>query len=183
MFMPIVFWIVYAVFLSAEAFIVCRYIRTGNKMYVKSVLTVNILFALYTVADEVFGIGVPYLVRILVIIGMFLHTFFGYFKDLYTRSRTFDRYVHAYGSFAYALFFYALLSRIFAASVSPKLFAALMVMFVGIAAGGVFEIIEYFVDKRMPVKTQRGLKDTDVDLICDVIGSAAAGIAAYFFML
>jgi hypothetical protein len=150
---------------------------------VKSVLTVNILFALYVVADEIIGIGVPYLVRCLVIIAMFFHIFFGFFKDRYTRSKVFDRYLHTYGSFAYALFFYALLSRVMDASVTPKFFAAVMVVFTGITAGGVFETIEYFVDKKMPVKTQRGLKDTDVDLIGDVIGSVVAGAAAYFFML
>lgn len=181
--MGIVFWIIYAAFLLVEAFIAYRYISTGNKMYMKSVLTTNILFAVYVAADEIFGIGVPYLVRTLAIIAMFIHTFFGYYKDRYTRSKVFDRYQHTFGSFAYALFFYSLISRLLLVEVSPKVFGAIMVLFTGITAGAVFEIIEYFIDKKMPVKTQRGLKDTDVDLICDVIGSAAAGIAAYFFML
>lgn len=181
--MVIFFWIVYAGFLLTEIFIAYRYISTGNKMYMKSVLVTNVLFALYVAADEIFGIGVPYLVRILAIIAMFIHTFFGYFKDRYTRSHIFDRYLHAYGSFAYALFLYSLITRLIHAEVSPKLFGAIAVAFTGIAAGAIFEIIEYFIDKRMPVKTQRGLKDTDVDLICDVIGSVAAGVAAYFFML
>ena len=181
--MAILFWIVYAVFLLIEIFIAYRYISTGNKLYMKSVLVTNIVFALYVIADEVFGIGVPYLVRILAIAAMFIHTFFGYFKDRYTRSHIFDRYLHAYGCFAYALFIYSFISQLLHAEVSPKLFGGIMVAFTGIAAGAVFEIIEYFIDKRMPVKTQRGLKDTDVDLICDVIGSIAAGVAAYLFML
>ena len=181
--MGIVFWIVYAVFLLVEAFIAYRYISTGNKLYLKSVLVTNILFALYVAADEIFGIGVPYLVRILAITAIFIHTFFGYFKDRYTRSKVFDRYMHAYGSFAYALFLYSLITQLLLVEVSPKLFGAIMVAFTGITAGAVFEIIEYLIDSKMPVKTQRGLKDTDVDLICDVIGSAAAGVAAYFWML
>ncbi len=181
--MSIVFWIVYAVYLLTQVFIAYRYISTGNKLYMKSVLTSNILFALYVAADEIFGIGVPYLIRCFVIVAMFLHTFFGYFKDLYTRSKTFDRYVHAYGCFSYALLLYLLLARSFAASVTPKLFGAIMVVFTGVAIGAVFEIVEYFIDKKMPVKTQRGLKDTDVDLISDVIGSLAAGVAAYLFWL
>ncbi|NCB33893.1 MAG: hypothetical protein EOM64_08455, partial [Erysipelotrichia bacterium] len=99
--MRIVFWIVYALFIIAQVFVAYRYIRTGNKMYIKSLLVTNILFALYVAADEVFGIGVPYLIRCLTVIALFIHTFFGYFKDLYTRSQTFDRYLHVYGSFAY----------------------------------------------------------------------------------
>jgi len=181
--MPIVFWIVYAIYLLVQVYIAYSYIRTDNRLYFKSLLVSNIIFALYVAADEVFGIGVPYLIRCLVIVAMFLHTFFGYFKDLYTRSQTFDRYLHVYGGFAYALFVYSLFTHIFQASVSPAPFAALMVAFTGMTVGGVFEIIEYLIDRGMPVKTQRGLKDTDVDLICDAIGSAAAGIAAWIFML
>ena len=63
--MVVFFWVVYAGFLLTEIFIAYRYISTGNKLYLKSVLVTNILFALYVTADEVFGIGVPYLVRIL----------------------------------------------------------------------------------------------------------------------
>ena len=181
--MTIVFWIAYAIYLLIQVFIAYRYVSTDNKLYFKSLLVSNIVFAVYVLADEAFGIGVPYLIRCLVIVAMFLHTYFGYFKDLYTRSQIFDRYLHVYGCFAYALFFYSLFTRIFKASVSPAPFAALMVAFTGMAAGGVFEIIEYFIDKGMAVKTQRSLKDTDVDLICDAIGSAAAGIAAWIFML
>ena len=177
------FWIIYAVFLLTQVYLAYRYISTGNRMYFKSLLVTNLVFGLYVAADEIFGIGVPYLLRLLVIAALFIHTFFGYFKDRYTRSKVFDRYLHAGGSFAYALFLYSLLSRLLNASVSSKLFGAIMVAFTGIAAGAMFEIIEFAIDRKMPVKTQRGLKDTDVDLLCDVIGSVLAGIVAYFFML
>ena len=178
-----VFWIVYAVFVISQGFIAYRYISTGNKLYLKSVLMTNISFALYLVADAVFGINVPYLVRLLAVIALFVHTFFGYFKDRYTRSQIFDRYLHVYGTFAYALLLYGIIDGLLKPSVSPRLYAALFIVALGIAVGAVFETVEYFVDKTMPVKTQRGLKDTDVDLICDVIGAALAGIAAYLFWL
>ena len=88
-----------------------------------------------------------------------------------------------YGTFAYALLLYGIIDGLLKPSVSPRLYAALFIVALGIAVGAVFETVEYFVDKTMPVKTQRGLKDTDVDLICDVIGAALAGIAAYLFWL
>lgn len=181
--MSIVFWVLYVVFLITQGFITYRFIKTGNKMYFKSVLITNILFGLYVVTEEIFDIGIPYLIRCLVIIALFIHTFLGYFKDLYTRSQTFDRYLHSYGSFSYALFFYSLLLQLMEVSATPKLFSAFMVVFTGITVGALFEIIEYFIDMKMAVKTQRCLKDTDVDLICDVIGSVAAGVAAYFLLL
>ncbi len=180
--MPTFFWIFYAAFLLSQVIIAIRYLTTGNKMYFQSLLATNILFGLYVAADAVFTIGVPYLIRCLVIIALFIHTFFGYFKDLYTRSQTFDRYLHAFGSFAFALFFYTLFVQLMGASVTPPLFAAVMVMFTGIAVGAIFEIIEFAIDTKMPVKTQRDLKDTDMDLIFDVFGSVAAGAVAYFFL-
>lgn len=180
--MAIVFWIVYALYLLAEAFIAYRFISTGNKLYLKSVLVSNVLFALYVAADEFFAIGVPHLLRLFVIAAMFIHTFIGYYKDRYTRSHKFDRYLHAYGCFAYALFLYSLLTRLIAAQVKPMLFEAIMVAFTGIAIGAIFELIEFLIDQKMPVKTQRGLIDTDVDLICDVIGSVLAGAASYIIV-
>jgi uncharacterized membrane protein YjdF len=170
------------VFLLTQVFIAFRYIRTENRLYFKSLLVTNIAFGLYVAADAIFGIGVPYLIRCLVIIALFIHTFFGYFKDLYTRSQTFDRYLHAFGSFAYALFFYTLASQLTGASVSPRLFGAVMVVFTGIAVGALFETIEFAIDRKMPVKTQRDLKDTDMDLVFDVIGAVAAGAAAFFWL-
>lgn len=181
--MPTFFWILYAVFFLTQSYIAHRFISTGNKMYTKSLLVTNLLLGIYVLAEVIFGIGVPYLIRCLVILAVFIHVFFGYFKDWYMRSITFDRYLHAFGSFAYALFFYNLLLRLTNASVNPKLFGAVMVVLTGIALGAVFEISEYFIDRKMPVKTQRDLKDTDLDLIFDVLGSVVAGVAAYLFLL
>jgi uncharacterized membrane protein YjdF len=182
-FLRVAFWIIYAAYLLSQVFIAFRYLGTGNKLYLKSLLVSNILFALYVAADEIFGIGVPYPLRMLVVASLFVHIFFGYFKDRYTRSKVFDRYLHAGGTLVYALFLYALLSRLMSASVVPKLFAAVLVAFTGIAAGAIFELVEFVIDLRMPVKTQRDLKDTDVDLLCNAIGAVLAGVAAYFFML
>lgn len=180
--MSIVYGVLYAAFLLTQGFIGVRYITTGNKLYFKALLIPNLLFGLYVAAEAIFDIGVPEIIRCFVIIALFIHTFFGYFKDLYTRSKTFDRYLHAYGSFAFALFFYTLLSQLMNASVTPKLFGAVLAAFTGIAMGALFEIVEFAIDVKMPVKTQRGLKDTDMDLIFDVIGSAAAGAAVFFLL-
>jgi uncharacterized membrane protein YjdF len=67
--------------------------------------------------------------------------------------------------------------------VTPKLYAAIFVFSVGITIGAIFEIIEFTFDKAKHTKMQKGLKDTDLDLIFDVIGSVAAAIISYFFIL
>ncbi len=177
------FWIIYAGFLLTQIYISYRFIRVGNKVYLKSVLTTNVVFALYVTAEVVFAIGVPYLLRLFVIATIFVHTFIGYFKERYTRSMIFDRYLHAGGTFAFALFLYSLLSRLMSVSISPKFFAAVIVTFTGLVAGTLFEIMEFTIDQRTGLQTQRSLKDTMTDLVCDTIGTILAGVAAFFFML
>jgi hypothetical protein len=62
-------------------------------------------------------------------------------------------------------------------------FRAVFVAALGIAAGALFEIFEFVHDLKNKTDLQRGLTDTDFDLIFDVIGSAAASILASFVYL
>jgi uncharacterized membrane protein YjdF len=69
-----------------------------------------------------------------------------------------------------------------------KIFRALFIVFLGISIGAIFEIIEFIIDthkkeESQRAKMQKGLKDTDFDLICDIIGSALGSIFAYFMYL
>lgn len=180
--MSIAFWLVFSVYILIQGFIAYHFIRSDNKYYLKAILSSNVIFILYVIAELIFDIGVPYLIRILAIAALFIHTVFGYFKDRYTRSKVFDRYMHAFGTFAYSLFIYELLFCLLQPSISPRIYETLFVFVLGIALGTLFEICEFIIDQNTPVKTQRDLKDTDVDLICDVIGSLVAAIVVYLFM-
>jgi uncharacterized membrane protein YjdF len=177
------FWISYVVFLLIQGYITHRFIRTKNKLYLRSVLFSNVLFGLYLIADAVFDIGVPYFIRFLGITALFIHTFFGYFKDRYTRSKVFDRFLHVFGTTAFTLLLYEILVGLIKPDVHPRGFNVLFVFVLGIAIGALFEIVEFFIDLKAPVKSQRDLKDTDVDLICDVIGSSIAALAVLLFIL
>jgi hypothetical protein len=67
--------------------------------------------------------------------------------------------------------------------VIPKLYAAIFVFALGITIGTVFEIIEFVFDKSKHTKMQKNLKDTDVDMVFNVIGSVFAAVISYFFIL
>ena len=182
-----VFLIIFVFFTLIEAYIIYHFAKEKNKQYLKSVITSYLLFFLYVVAQFIFNIEVPYLVLSLVIIALIIQTYFGYYKDLFMRSHIFDRYLHAYGSFAYAIFFYCLLRALMNPRVSPKIFSAIFVFVLGIAVSTIFELIEFGMDKMMKAKTnikmQRNLKDTDFDLLCNIIGSAIAAIVSYYFVI
>ena len=180
-----IFWIIYAVFLLTQGFIAYHFIRTNNILYLKSILVSNALFALYVIAEAVFQINVPYLLRILVIAILFIHSYYGYFKNRFTWSKVFDRYLHVFGTTVFTLFLYNILILLVKPSIYPKVFEAVFVFTFGITVGTLFEIFEFSGDQTMhePVKMQKGLKDTNVDLICDLFGSLIAAIIAYLFIL
>lgn len=64
-----------------------------------------------------------------------------------------------------------------------RVFLALFILILGIALGAVHEILEFVADIRQNSHMQKGLKDTNLDIIFNVIGSVLAAVAAYFAML
>lgn len=177
------FIVIFIAYTFAEAFIVYSFAKQKNKLYLQSTLTISLLFFVYVLGDLIFGFGVSRLILVLVMTSIFIQTFFGYYKNLFMRSIVFDRYLHAFGSFSFALFFYSLLDKILRPTVTPKLYAAIFVFALGIAIGALFEIIEFTFDNAKHTKMQKNLKDTDLDLIFNVIGSALAAVASYFFIM
>lgn len=175
--METVFYVFFTLFVFAEVFIGFRYIKTGQGKHLKSTAVPAGLFAVYLLALCIFRISIPYLVLSLATVTVFLHTFVGLYLNLYRKSKVYDRYLHGFGAFSFALLLYLTLSGITAPGGSV-VFRAVFVASIGIASGAVFEIVEFLHDLKSESDMQRGLIDTDFDLIFDVIGSAAAAILA-----
>lgn len=176
----IIFLIAYSLI---EAFIIYMFAKQKNKLQLQATLTSSLLFFLYVLADLIFGINVPKMILVLVMTSIFIQTFFGYYKNRFMESKKFDRYLHAFGSFSFALFFYSLIDKILLPEVTPKVYAAIFVLVLGMAIGAVFEIIEFVLDKIKHTKMQKNLKDTDLDMIFNMIGSAFSAVVSYFFIL
>lgn len=140
------------------------------------------LFWLLLIAIYILDLDMPYFSLILIILVLFFHSYFGYYLDLYNKSKMFDRFLHAYGSFSFSLLFYFLLSNflIYGGSVA---FRALYIFLLGVTIGAIYEAIEYFIDSKHDLKLQRGLKDTDFDIIADILGSLASAAYAYYALL
>jgi len=135
------------------------------------------------IIQTLFKLSIPQYILILVIITIFGHSFIGNYFNLYNRSQHFDRYLHVFGSFANAIFIYSIIAKIINPTVSSKLYGAIFVVTLGISAGVFFEIMEFAQDSKSKTNHQKGLKDTDLDLICNVIGSCIAGVFAYYFLI
>lgn len=181
--MRILFILSFLLLTIADIYTAIKFHQKKLNLYFKSVLLSYGLLCLFLLAAYFFDIVIPYYIWILVIVSIFAHTFMGYYLDFYNRSRTvFDRILHAFGTFTSSLFFYTFLANITEAGGS-KLFRAVFVAALGIAIGSIFENLEFMVDKKQHTKTQRGLKDTNTDMVANLIGGIVAAVFACFVFL
>jgi hypothetical protein len=183
-FMPVIVWVVFSLLALSQVYIIYRLVKRDEKVFIRPVLTCFAAFTAYIVLITIINVNIPGLVLIFAMASLFAHTFFGYFMRLYERTKKSDRVLHAAGCFAYGLLAYCTAAAIFGAQ-SSKITGAIFVWALGIAMGVMIEIMEFAADScgKSRLRMQKGLHDTDFDLISDVIGSAAAAVYAYFFIL
>jgi len=177
-------WAVYALLFLSQVFIIYQFKHNGETVFIPMTLVSFLSFTAYIILITVFGLKLPGLVLIFATVSLFIHTFFGYYFKLYERTRKFDRVNHAIGAFAYGLLAYCTLTAIFGALVS-RVSGAIFTGSLGVTLGVFIEIMEFASDstRKKTVKMQKGLHDTDFDLIADVIGSACAAVYALLFIL
>ncbi|MGI6261320.1 MAG: hypothetical protein ACOYJR_05715 [Acutalibacteraceae bacterium] len=108
--------------------------------------------------------------------------------DCFRTVRFFRRKVviplHAFGAFSFSLFLYCILDD-FIPTGGSLLFRSLFIFLLGNTLGVFFELLEMLHDtkKKKESKSQKGLRDTDMDMIFNLFGSAPAGLFAYFRIL
>lgn len=176
------FIIILIVFCIIEIYVLRAFIIRKTMLAFQSSSVSFGLFWLLLVAIYILNLDIPYFSLILVIFVLFFNSYLGYYLDLYNKSKIFDRILHAFGSFSFALFFYYFLSN-FLEYGGSSTFRALYIFLLGISLGAIFEIIEYFIDSKRDLKMQRGLKDTDADIISDIIVSMAAATFAFYTLM
>lgn len=173
----------FLVLTAVDVFISVKFIQAKKKAYAVATVSAWLPFALYLLAVYIFRLDIPDYVIYITIAAQFIRTFLGCYLDLYERSKTFDRFIHAFGCFAYALLVYCSISTVIGIT-TPKSVAAFFIVTLGMAIGVLIEIVEFILDSRkIGVRLQKGLKDTDFDLISDTIGSVIAGVFAAFTFL
>lgn len=177
-----IFAVIFIAFCVSEVLLIVRFGKSGRKLERGVSVCVLTGFILLLAAEYALRFRIPYYVLILSLLFAFLHTFCGYYLDYYNRSRIFDRWLHCFGAFSLSLLSYFLI----AAFVSPggsRGFRGLFVFFTGVALGSLFEIHEFRTDRTRGTRMQKGLKDTDTDMICNTAGSALAAAFAFFVFL
>lgn len=147
--------------------------------YAKSTLSIYVFYTLVFLAIGFSRTAVPPEILLFTMLTVFGACVFGHYLKYFTHSRVFDRYLHTFGTFSFASLAYCVLYR-FLETGGSALFRALFVFSTGNTLGVLFELVEMCHDEKNAAKDQKGLKDTDMDLFFNLIGSAAAGVYACF---
>lgn len=174
------------IFFSIVTLSICIAVIVKKKQGMIAVNIISYVFYLiFLYLQYKLNFRVRIFIILLVLIAFIGNNYLGVYLDFYHRSKYYDRYLHVFGSFSFSLFFYSILDKIVAPAVSSKIYISIFIASIGIAFGCLFEIGEFIIDSKSKKssKHQHGLKDTDYDLISNVIGSAAAGIISMWIAL
>jgi hypothetical protein len=164
-----------------EMLILRAFIRKKEKEALTSTAVSFVFVWAVLIASFLFDFAMPDFTFIFLIFFLLIHSYFGYDRKWYDKSKKFDRIAHVIGSFSSALFFYYFFSHFFLYGGS-KAFRAFYVLLIGISIGVIYELTEFVSDLKHSKKMQRGLRDTDIDMVSDLIGSFGAAVFAFFIL-
>lgn len=177
------FWltlILFVLFVGILSYATIKLFRQKETVRAKAVTNTALFFSLLVLWILVFRLQVPYWTILLAMAAAFISGFWGQYLRMYFRSVTFDRYLHAYGSFAFSLLFFYLLDHFLTMGGSP-LFLAVFVFLLGNTLGVIFELLEFSHDvkAKSSAKSQHGLKDTNMDMLFNLFGAIVAAVVIY----
>ena len=124
-----------------------------------------------------------FLIIFMVLITLIGNSLIGKYLYVYNTSKHYDRFLHAFGAFSFALFYYSILHKLAMPIVSSKFYIGVFVAAIGISIGCIFEIYEFIADSITTSNNQHGLKDTNFDMISNIIGSSIAGIVSIWIFI
>ena len=158
---------------------IIHYLHRGEKgKFFSNLIAYGIILALIFY-EYYSNLNIPSFIITCSLLAIVGHSFIGTLLDVYHRSKTYDRYLHLFGSFSFALLVFSILDRIIVPAIKSKIYVFLFVMTLGITIGVFFEIIEFVHDRfSKKVKCQHGLADTDFDMIFNIAGSFLAAMVA-----
>lgn len=178
------FWltiVLFAIFLLTLIASIVKLYRQKQIQQAKAITNTVVCYSLLFFYIFLFRVQVAYWTILLTMIAAFFSGFCGHYLRMYYRSIVFDRYLHAYGAFSFSLLFFYILGHFLMMGGSP-LFLALFVFLLGNTLGVIFELLEFRYDLKPTntIKSQHGLKDTDMDMLFNLFGSICAAIFIFF---
>lgn len=159
---------------------VVSFLRRNNFKLFSGLLFFYLLLIFFIFLENKYQFRINDFLILLVVLNLYGHFFLGENLRLYYTTRYFDRFLHAFGTFAFTLFTYSVMVATLNPEINPNLFEFIFIVSLGVLLGVIFELIEFLADSFFRTKTQSGLKDTDFDLIFDIIGAILAGLIVIY---
>lgn len=174
-----VLWISTALFLVLQIAIIYGLLGKGYLDFTRSVAVTSCIWVVYTLIEAKCNLFMNNYVRVVTMTAIICDAFFGYYLDYYETSFVFDKMLHAFGTYAFALFAYVLAVQLLHHPVS-RVFKFILVASLGLSLGAAYELVEFLVDTfAYPIiPSQLSLLDTDLDMVCDTIGALFAAVHA-----
>jgi hypothetical protein len=168
-----------AVFLAAQVAIILALAYKGRFDYMRSVLVTTAFWVIYSLLECRYGLYMSTYVRVLMVLSIFCDAFGGYYLDLYVTSFVFDKVLHVFGTYSFALFAWVLVTQLLAYPLAKPV-TFILVASLGLSLGAFYEILEFFTDSiSHPVPpSQPSLLDTDLDIIGNAVGALIAALHA-----
>lgn len=110
--MPVWILICYLIVSVFVIFAIVRLYGRGEKVHAKSALTQYAAYTIIFIALYFFHLSVPSYALLLTMLTVLLSSFCGHYLGYYTRFGTFDRYLHAFGTFSFSLMIYCIINSL-----------------------------------------------------------------------
>ncbi|WP_297426426.1 hypothetical protein [Clostridium sp.] len=166
------------VFSFIMLFTIVSTLREKNYNFLFENIAVYVFYLVFLAIQYILKFQVAAFIIFMVLLTIIGDSLIGKHLNFYNRSKYYDRFLHALGSFSFSLFFYSILSKVTTYIIFPKLYGCIFVAAIGISLGCIFEIYEFISDTANKINNQHGLIDTNFDLISDVVGAVIAGIVS-----
>lgn len=136
-----------------------------------------------SIVQRSYNITLPFELDLLITSSLFLHAFFGEWLDFYAKYWLWDKFLHLYGGGVAAILAFV---TVYAFHYTRKvrltlpLIGFFTVTFT-LAVGAMWEMFEFTADSLFGTTMQKGLNDTMIDLLNDLLGGIiAAGLGMVY---
>lgn len=176
--------LIVALFTIIEIIIISKYTKHKNKSRIVINISIYGLFIAFLITQNLFGFYVESIIIFICTITVLGHILGGEYLKLYETSIAYDRLLHLFGTFSFTLLIYSVIIETTQPVSGPQIYNTLFVIALGISIGTFFELLEFLLDvaSKNSKSHQKGLQDTNVDMIANVIGAVIASLTYMYFI-
>lgn len=148
-----------------------------------SVLALFLMFSPALIRKD-FRADFPSLIDTLVLVYLFLGTYLGSFKSFFEKIWWWDILLHLLMGINIALISFSIIYRLKEIKTHVQLSSFMIAFFsfaISMAAGGIWEIVEYLLDTFFGFELQQPHPDTMIDLIFVFLGSLIVSAGGYLY--